>query len=71
MYYKLEYRAVDKVDSALTILGSDQYVDWFDIRQVYQNKIAISNTDKGGCEDFIEIREAYEMLNYSYHGTRH
>ncbi|NQY88699.1 MAG: DnaJ domain-containing protein [Colwellia sp.] len=62
------YRAVDKVNGALTTLGLDQDVDWFDIRQAYQKKIAISHPDKGGCaEDFIEIRKAYEVLSISYH----
>lgn len=61
------YRAADKVDAALTALGLDHNVDWFEIRQAYQKKIAISHPDKGGCaEDFIEIRKAYEILSCSY-----
>ncbi|MEY8200281.1 MAG: DNA-J related domain-containing protein [Colwellia sp.] len=65
------YRAVDKVESALTTLGLYQGADWFKIRQAYQKKIAISHPDKGGCaEDFIEIRKAYEILSISFNGTR-
>jgi hypothetical protein len=64
------YRAVDKVDAALTTLGLNKDVDWFNIRQAYKKKIAISHPDKGGCtEDFIKIREAYEVLAFSYHKT--
>ena len=64
------YRAIDKVDAALTTLGIKQNVDWFDIRQAYQKKIISSHPDKGGCaEDFIEVRKAYEVLKVSYHGT--
>jgi hypothetical protein len=62
------YQAIDKVDAALTTLDLYQDVDWFDIRQAYQKKIAINHPDKGGCaEDFIEIRKAYEILRFSYH----
>ena len=64
------YRAVDKVEAALTTLGLAQDVDWFEVRQAYKKKISISHPDKGGlAEDFIEIREAYEVLSFSYHGT--
>jgi hypothetical protein len=63
-----KYQAVDKVDEALTTLGLKQDVDWLQIRQAYKKKIAISHPDKGGrAEDFIEIREAYEVLIASYH----
>ncbi|TWX52591.1 DNA-J related domain-containing protein [Colwellia hornerae] len=62
------YQAVDKVDAALTTLGVDKNIDWFGIRQAYQKKIAITHPDKGGCAaDFIEIRQAYEVLSCSYH----
>jgi hypothetical protein len=61
------YRAVDKVDDALAILGLAQDVGWSEIRQAYQKKITISHPDKGGCvEDFIEIRKAYEILTVNY-----
>ena len=64
------YRAVDKIDNALTTLGIGQDADWFEIRQAYQKKIVISHPDKGGCvDDFIETREAYEILRVSYHRT--
>lgn len=63
-----KYRAVDKVDEALTTLGLTQDVTWFDIRKAYKKKIAIKHPDKGGrAEDFIEIREAYEVLMANYH----
>jgi len=62
------YRAADKVEAALTTLGVNQGVEWFEIRQAYQKKIAISHPDKGGCaEDFIKIREAYEILSINRH----
>lgn len=62
------YSAVDKVDAALITLGLDLDVDWFTIRQAYKIKIAVSHPDKGGCaEDFIKIREAYEVLTSNYH----
>jgi hypothetical protein len=61
------YRAVDKVDEALNTLGLKHDVDRFEIRQAYKKKVAISHPDKGGsAEDFIEIREAYEVLISSY-----
>jgi len=61
------YSAIDKVDKALITLGLDQNVDWFDIRKAYQKKIIINHPDKGGsAEHFIEIRKAYEILNYRY-----
>ena len=64
------YRAVDKVDDALTTLGVDKDVGWFEIRKAYQKKIITSHPDKGGCADvFIEIRKAYEILRFSYHET--
>ena len=62
------YHAVDKINAALTTLGIDQDVGWFEIRQPYQKKIVISHPDKGDCaDDFIETREAYEILRCSYH----
>jgi hypothetical protein len=65
-----KYRAGDKVDEALTTLGLTQDVDRFQIRQAYKKKVAISHPDKGGCaEDFIKIREAYEVLIASHHIT--
>ena len=64
------YSAVDKVDAALATLGIIQGVNWFEVRQAYQKKIVISHPDKGGCaDDFIQIRAAYEVLKFSYHGT--
>ncbi|MFT5757236.1 MAG: hypothetical protein ACI9LM_001965 [Alteromonadaceae bacterium] len=64
------YRAVDKVNAALTTLGLNKGVNWFDIRKAYRKKIVISHPDKGGCaEDFIEIRAAYEILSFSYQDT--
>ncbi len=64
------YCAVDKIDAALATLGIGQNVDWFEIRQAYQKRIVISHPDKGGCaDDFIETREAYEILRFSYHRT--
>lgn len=64
------YSAVDKVNAALTTLGIDQEVDWFEIRQAYQKKIITNHPDKGGCaDDFIETRKAYEILRFSYRGT--
>jgi hypothetical protein len=62
-----KYSAIDKVDMALTSLGLEQGADWFDVRQAYKKRIAINHPDKGGCaERFIEIREAYEVLSFSY-----
>lgn len=63
-----KYRAVDKVTAALTTLEVDKNIDWSGIRQAYQKKIAITHPDKGGCAaDFIEVRQAYEVLSCSYH----
>jgi len=63
------YHAVDKVDAALTTLGLKQDVQWFEIHQAYQKKIFTSHPDKGGnANDFIEIREAYEILKLNHHG---
>lgn len=64
------YSARDKIDAALTTLGIDKNVGWFEIRQAYQKKIVISHPDKGGCaDDFIETRAAYEVLRFCYHRT--
>ena len=65
-----KYSAVDKVVAALSTLELTQGVDWFEVRQAYKKKVAISHPDKGGCaESFIEIREAYEVLSFSYRRT--
>jgi len=62
------YRAVDKVEAALATLGLIKGVDWVEVRKAYKNKIGTSHPDKGGtAEQFIEIREAYEVLSFSYH----
>jgi hypothetical protein len=62
-----KYSAIDKVDMALTSLGLKQDADWSDVRQAYKKRIAINHPDKGGCaERFIETREAYEVLSFSY-----
>ena len=62
-----KYSAIDKVDMALTSLGLEQGADWSDVRQAYKKRIAINHPDKGGCaERFIETREAYEVLSFSY-----
>ena len=64
------YYAVDKVDAALTTLGLKPDAEWLDIHQAYQKKIFTSHPDKGGnANDFIEIREAYEILKFSHHVT--
>ena len=64
------YHAVGKIDAALLTLGLKQDVQWFEIHQAYQKKIFISHPDKGGnAKDFIEIREAYEILKFSHHVT--
>jgi hypothetical protein len=70
------YCAVDKVDAALVTLDlentPDKAIDWSEIRQAYRKKIVINHPDKGGCaEDFIEIREAYEILRGRYHNHNH
>ena len=65
-----KYSAIDKVEAALSTLELTQGVDWFEVRQAYKKKVAISHPDKGGCaESFIEIREAYEVLSFSYRRT--
>jgi hypothetical protein len=65
-----KYNAVDKFDAALTTLGLNKEAQWFEIRQAYQKRIVISHPDKGGCaDDFIQTREAYEILRLSYHGA--
>ena len=65
-----KYRAVDKVDAALTTLGLAQFDNWLEVRQAYKKKVSICHPDKGGSvEDFIEIREAYEVLSFRYHET--
>lgn len=65
-----KYRAVDKADAALTTLGLAQFDNWLEVRQAYKKKVSICHPDKGGSvEDFIEIREAYEVLSFRYHET--
>ncbi|TYK67061.1 DNA-J related domain-containing protein [Colwellia echini] len=62
-----KYNAVDKTESALITLGLALGVTWAEVRQAYLKKIAICHPDKGGnTEDFIAIREAYEVLSASY-----
>ncbi|GAA0814116.1 DNA-J related domain-containing protein [Colwellia asteriadis] len=61
------YNAADKVSSALATLGLSKNSPWTDIRQAYQKKVKLTHPDKGGCaQDFIEIRQAYEVLSISY-----
>jgi len=65
------FRAVDKVDAALSTLGINQEADWLKIREAYQKKIITNHPDKGGsAEDFIEIRKAYEILSCRYRATQ-
>jgi len=65
------FRAVDKVDAALSTLGINQEADWLKIREAYQKKIITSHPDKGGsAEDFIEVRKAYEILSCRYRATQ-
>ncbi|MBU2869869.1 DNA-J related domain-containing protein [Colwellia sp. E2M01] len=61
------YNAVDKTESALASLELTLDVTWTEVRQAYLKKIAICHPDKGGnTEDFIAIREAYEVLSVNY-----
>jgi len=61
------YHAVDKLGAALTTLGLKHDSQWAEIHQAYQRKIFTSHPDKGGnANDFIEIREAYEILKFSH-----
>lgn len=57
------YRANDKQQQALVILGLPHDSDWPTIKKTYRRLIAEQHPDKGGdAVYFIEIREAYEAL---------
>lgn len=54
----------DKRSYALKTLGLESSASWENIKQAYRIKIATSHPDKGGTStQFIEIREAYQILN--------
>ena len=65
-----KYSVLDKLETSLTTLELAQGADWLEVRRAYKKKVAISHPDKGGsAEDFIKIREAYEVLSFSYHSA--
>lgn len=54
----------DKRSYALETLGLESSASWENIKQAYRTKIATSHPDKGGTStQFIEIREAYQILS--------
>ncbi|MCW9005707.1 MAG: DnaJ domain-containing protein, partial [Gammaproteobacteria bacterium] len=61
------YHAQDKRLAALDILGLPESADWDQVQQVYRSLISQCHPDKGGEQkQFIEIREAYEVLKYCF-----
>ena len=62
------YYALDEAENALAVLGMELEADWDSIKLKYQTLISTHHPDKGGDPDqFIKIREAYEVLS----GIRH
>lgn len=58
------YLAIDKKAEALITLGLEGEVAWNGIQQQYRRLAAQHHPDRGGDQDnFIAIREAYEILN--------
>lgn len=54
----------DKRLYALKVLGVESDASWGKIKEAYRNKVAMYHPDKGGTSvQFIEIREAYQILN--------
>ena len=54
----------DKRSYALKVLGVESDASWENIKEAYRNKVAMYHPDKGGTSaQFIEIREAYQILN--------
>ena len=54
----------DKRSYALKVLGVESDASWKNIKEAYRNKVAMYHPDKGGTSaQFIEIREAYQILN--------
>ncbi|MDE1460406.1 DNA-J related domain-containing protein [Spartinivicinus poritis] len=60
------FLSTDKRIDALLVLELPADADWFMIQQSYRRLAAQHHPDKGGCpQRFIEIREAYEILQKS------
>ena len=61
------YAAVDQRAGALRLLGLPDHADWPMIRDGYRRLAQHHHPDKGGNEkQFIEVREAYEILRCCY-----
>ncbi|MCX4025461.1 DnaJ domain-containing protein [Endozoicomonas sp. SM1973] len=60
------FLSADKRVDALLVLELPVGADWSTIQQSYRRLAAQHHPDKGGCpQRFIEIREAYEILQKS------
>jgi len=61
------YRQHQQQLPSLAILGLDEQASWPDIQQSYRRLIKEHHPDKGGDRlRFVEIREAYEVLQSVY-----
>ena len=62
-----KYYAQDKQVAALKVFGLDVDTDWSAINHCYRRLVAIYHPDKGGDQNrFIEVIEAYEVLQHFY-----
>ena len=58
-----KYYAVDKKLAALNVLQLESIASFSEVKQSYRRLAALHHPDKGGRQDdFIQIREAYEVL---------
>lgn len=61
------YSALDKQAESLAMLELTSDADWEDVKQSYRRLAIEHHPDKGGKDaQFIEIREAYEVLRWYY-----
>jgi DnaJ-domain-containing protein 1 len=62
-----KYFSVDKKTEALSVLGLGPDVTIVQVKQAYRRLAAKHHPDKGGeHKDFMEIREAYEVLRFCF-----
>lgn len=66
-HYHTEPENHDKRSCALSVLGLECSASWKDIQYAYRQKVACCHPDRGGRhQHFIEVRQAYQYLKWSF-----
>lgn len=61
------YVTKDQQQTAYELLGVSHNADWESVRQSYRRQVAEKHPDRGGnAEEFVRLREAYEILARAY-----